>query len=226
MKPTLSLMALIALLSSVACETQPGTVKPAPSQSKTDASKQAAVSAELEALDRKQASYLTTSVHSSNDTHFLEGRAQLQVLPKGSRAEITLDIIGVRKDAQPWRGSFPLAESQLLGNEAGLSRAPASLSAAKHTIDGHLSGERANRASLAIAREAQPKMRPALHGHVLFEDGASAEFRSEYDLHCLVPFEMLGQESNIVQDADSHAQILTEDDHFQSAFCQQFAALR
>jgi hypothetical protein len=189
----------------------------------------ATTSAELAVLDRKQASYLTTSLHASSGERFEEGFARLDIVPKDGRAQINLAMTAARADGTPWHASFELAESQVFGrvlrSDAELADLRATLSHAQHRIAGHLQAERPSGAKLALAREALPQTRPALLGHLVFDDGASADFRTEYDVRCWAPAGAPGT-AQVQQDPGFSATLLTQDTHFESDFCRSFSALR
>jgi len=182
---------------------------------------------ELTIRDRISTSYFTTFVRSTDGRRFTDGEAELRILYMNGKPQVDLSIEATDASGESWSARFRVPEATPLETEAtweiasgGRAQSAVQRASGRRLLDSSASG------TISMQRVSEPGKHPVLHGNVSTPSASlSAEFRTEYSILCLVPPELIGQESNGHAE-DGVGQQLVPDQRFESDFCKKFAALR
>ena len=178
--------------------------------------------------DRISASYYRTLVHSSDGHRYTRGYGWLKVIDRPNGPAIELTIGAVRDGEEAWTVRMALPETALLedGGEIALGEGASDIQTERFSGRRQLESTRV--AQVRLKRVSQPGKRSSLQGQVQTSSAAlSVDFRTEYEVECLVAPEKLGQQPNgRAESAFGPVAVYVPDVDFETPFCRKFATIR
>jgi hypothetical protein len=210
---------------AVACGTTPR--EPDPTKGPTPDSAVASSSSSQNLADRRQGSYQSTLLRAGNGAEFSRGHALLEIVHSRRGAQISLTLEASDEAQEEVRAKLEL--SQLTPATVGRKLETGALrQAAVQRLQSDEPIQQDRVVSLELRHVSSTGVRPVIEGSITTgSSSTSLQFRTEYQVECLVPPELIGAASNGTPGpAETVARPLVADEAFQSDCCAQYAFLR